>query len=450
MSRRNRRRWNGGSCRRGAGRSNTSGPPAVVRDVGRFFSLLDEQLKLGTEGYSPRLLQKVEYAGANEGSFEQGGRALKVLAELPISAKHVQRITERLGEERRRQQDAEVTSMKAGTLKPAHPNPPMVAAIHLDAGKLQLREEDGRPGVREPRWADSKVGCFLTYTPREGTSDPQPKPPAVFLDPPRVMRLCGEMERVRSQPSASEVESTKESPPLVIEEHEERIERPSRLVRTAVATLEPTEPFGWMVSAEARRRGFYEAHHKAVVGDGGNWIGPLADMHFPGWVQVLDFLHLLVHLYAAATAAYDEDAKAAWRLYDRWLRWAWAGDVKRLLAGLEEEGRRLGKPPPHAKESDPRRIVSKTLDYIKTNEPRMDYARYRCEGLPITSAAVESLIKQFNQRVKGTEKFWNKGGAESVLQIRAAYLSEDDRSDRFHEQRPRGQAVGRNRGKLAA
>jgi len=80
----------------------------------------------------------------------------------------------------------------------------------------------------------------------------------------------------------------------------------------------------------------------------------------------------------------------------------------------------------------------------------MDYACFRREGLPITSAAVESLIKQFNQRVKGTEKFWNNGGAECVLQIRAAYLSEDDRSERFHEQRPRGRAVGRNRKNLAA
>ena len=41
-------------------------------------------------------------------------------------------------------------------------------------------------------------------------------------------------------------------------------------------------------------------------------------------------------------------------------------------------------------------------------------------------------------------------GAEVVLQIRAAYLSEDDRAERFHEQRPRGRAAGRNRQKLAA
>ena len=407
-------------------------------------------MKLGTEGYSRRLLQKIEYAGANEGSFQQGRRALQALAELSISAKHVPRITERLGEERRQQREAQVAAMKAGTLRPTYPNAPPVAAIHLHAGKLQLREEDGQPGVREPRWADSKVGCFLTYTGRAGKDDPQPHPPAVFLDPPRVMRLCREMERVRSQPSLPKTESRKESPPLVIEEHEERIERPARLVRTAVATLEPTEPFGWMVAAEAMRRGFYEASHKAVVGDGGNWIGPLADFHFPGWIQVLDFLHLLVHLYAAATAAYGKDSRRAWDTYVCWLRGAWAGQVDELLAGLEEECRRLGKPPPQASESDPRRILSLTLEYIKSNEHRMDYACFRREGLPITSAPVESLIKQFNQRVKGTEKFWNKAGAECVLQVRAAYLGDDDRGERFHEQRPRGRAVARNRKKLAA
>jgi hypothetical protein len=268
---------------------NTNGQPAVVRDAGRFFSLLDKRLKLGTEGYSPRLLQKIEYAGANEGSFEQGRKALRVLAELPISAKHVQRITERLGEEHRVQRDAQVAAMKAGTLKPTYPNPPQVAAIHLDAGKLQLREADGRPGVRQPRWSDTKVGCFLTYTGREGNTDPQPNPPAVFLDPPRVMRLCKEMERVRSQPPCVSPKATEEFSAPVVEEHAEPIEHPVRLVRTAVATLEPTEPFGWMVCAEAMRRGFYEARKKAVAGDGGNWIGPLADMHFPGWTQVLDF-----------------------------------------------------------------------------------------------------------------------------------------------------------------
>lgn len=411
---------------------------------------MDERLKLGTEGYSPRLLAKIEYAGANESSFAQAHRSLEVLGELPISTKHVWRITKRLGQERAQQRDAAVAAMQAGDLKPVHPEPPMAAAVHLDAGKIQLREAGGGAGVRGPHWADTKVGCFLTYTPISGDFDPQPEPPAVFLDPPRVMRLCREMERVRSAPTDEcRASSPTADEPLLVEE-QPQIERAERLVRTAVATMESVEPFGWMVAAEAKARGFYQAAVKAVLGDGGNWIGPLADLHFPGFTQVLDFLHLLVHLYAAATAAHRGQAKLAWSLYERWLRWAWSGQVKPLIAGLAAQCERLGPAPPKTPNDDPRRILSLSLEYVKNNAHRMDYAIYRQAGLPITSTAVESLIKQFNKRVKGTEQFWIEGGAEAILQVRAAYLSEDDRVEKFHQHRGPGRAVGRNRLRPAA
>jgi len=411
---------------------------------------LDERLKVGTEGYSPRLLAKIEYAGANEGSFEQARRSLEVLGELSISTKHVWRITKRLGQERGQQRDAAVAAMQAGDMKPRHPEPPVVAAIHLDAGKIQLREAGGGAGVRGPHWADTKVGCFLTYTPISGDCDPQPDPPAIFLDPPRVMRLCREMERVRSAPAPeSRASKAKSDEPLLVEE-QPQIERAERLVRTAVATLASVEPFGWMVAQEAKARGFYAAAVKAVVGDGGNWIGPLAELHFPGFVQVLDFLHLMVHLYAAATAAYRGKAKAAWGLYEQWIRQAWSGQAKSVIAGLQAACERLGPPPPQASDDDPRRIASLALEYVRSNAHRMDYANYRRAGLPITSTAVESLIKQFNKRVKGTEKFWLRGGAEAILQGRAAYLSEDGRGLDFYAHRPRGPAVGRNRLRLSA
>lgn len=402
---------------------------------------------MGTEGYSPRLVEKIEYAGGNEASFAAASRALEHLAELPISAKHVQRITERLGRERAAQRDAEVEAFRAGTLKPTHAEPPAVAAIHVDAGKLQFRQDDGDRGVRAPHWGDAKVACFQTYTAISGEEDPQPNPPPLFLDPPKVMRLCREMERDRSVPGAG-TETTESASRL--EAESPALERPQRLVRTAVATTESTEGFGWMVAAEATKRGFDQALKKAIVGDGGNWIGPLAELHFPGWEQVLDFLHLLVHLYAAALAAYRGNAKDAWARYEQWLRWAWSGQVKEVIAGLEAEAHRLGQPPSQARADDPRRVVSLTLGYVRSNAHRMDYARYRRDGLPITSAIVESLIKQFNARVKGTEKFWITGGAEAVLQVRAAYLSEDDRAPTFHDHRPRGRAAGRARLKPAA
>ena len=166
--------------------------------------------------------------------------------------------------------------------------------------------------------------------------------------------------------------------------------------------------------------------------------------------QVLDFLHLLVHLYAAATAAYRGQGKFAWRLYERMLRSAWGGNVAAVLADLKEQAQRLGPAPPQAREDDPRKIVAKALAYAQKNVDRMNYPQYRRQGLPVTSAAVESLIKQFNQRVKGTEKFWRRSGAEAVLQARAAYLSDDGRGEEFHGRRPRGRAVGRGRLRPAA
>lgn len=121
-----------------------------------------------------------------------------------------------------------------------------------------------------------------------------------------------------------------------------------------------------------------------------------------------------------------------------------------LLYGGHYECKRLGPAPAGAGQEDPRKVVSLTLEYVKNNAGRMDYANYRKAGLPITSAPVESLIKQFNQRVKGTEKFWLSGGAEAVLQSRAAYLSGDGRASEFYKHRPRGKAVGRGRLKVPA
>ena len=407
-------------------------------------------MALGTEGYSAALVAKIEYAGVNEESFEKAAQTLDRVGELSISVKHVQRISERLGGERAQQRDGEVERMKTGQLRPVYRQPPQVAAIHLDAGKIRLRGDDGGAGVHEPHWADTKVACLQTYTSIPCERDPQPDPPAIFLDPPRVMRLCQEMEQVRGSP-ATRPTAPKANRPLVAEAV---IERPQRLVRTAVATLQGTEGFGWMVAAEAMRRGFYQAVRRAVVGDGGNWIEPLGQMHFPGWEQILDFLHLLVHLYAAATAAYRDQggrgAFRAWRLYERMLRAAWAGHAQQVQAILREHLERLGPPPERARAGHPSKVVSAVLEYVIDNTPRMDYPRYRRQALPVTSTIVESLIKQFNKRVKGTEKFWLRTGAEAILQGRAAYLSEDGRAEAFHTHRPRSRAVGQNRLRLTA
>ncbi|MFO0841606.1 MAG: hypothetical protein U0797_04285 [Gemmataceae bacterium] len=67
----------------------------------------------------------------------------------------------------------------------------------------------------------------------------------------------------------------------------------------------------------------------------------------------------------------------------------------------------------------------------------MDYPRYRREGPTTTSSLVESLVGEVNARVKSKQKPWDRPhGAESILQLRAAVLSEDERLDRYFADRP--------------
>jgi hypothetical protein len=247
-------------------------------------------LKLSSEGYSPGLLKKIEYAGGNGRSFATAAQSLERLAEFSISAKHVERLTERLGKERAGLRDKASAAMQGRTLRSSYKQPPAVAVISVDAGKAQFRRENKGPGVHQARWGDTKVACLQTYTNVGYDKDPKPDPPEAFLDPQRVERLCREMERVRGtgvdkQPKEQEPAKKKQKKQKKPKKRH-RPKRPQRLVRTVVATTAAVEAFGWMVSAEAMQRKMYAAKKRAVIGDGGNWIDPLEQMHFPDWVQV--------------------------------------------------------------------------------------------------------------------------------------------------------------------
>jgi len=98
-------------------------------------------------------------------------------------------------------------------------------------------------------------------------------------------------------------------------------------------------------------------------------------------------------------------------------------------------------PTPHG-DTSPRQIVSQALTYLQNHQSQMKYAEYRQQGMPITSSYVESAVKQFNQRVKRTEKFWSEEGAEAILQLRADHLSADEPLAEFWQTR-QAQQTGR-------
>jgi len=217
----------------------------------------------------------------------------------------------------------------------------------------------------------------------------------------------------------------------VFEPAEDELDRswpPKPLVRTCQATMRDSEAFGPMVAAEALRRNFFAAGLRAFLGDGGLWIWVIHRMFFPTFEAIVDFVHVLTYIYLAAKAL-GGGADAVWERYLRWATACWQGRVAEVLEELRSTLAGMTTPAESREEkpTDPYYVISKTIVYFEHNQPRMDYPRYRQQGLPVCSGLVESLIKQFNRRVKGTEKFWNEDQAETILQLRAAQLSEDGR-----------------------
>src|ERR1700694_2845768 len=79
---------------------------------------------------------------------------------------------------------------------------------------------------------------------------------------------------------------------------------------TYVGAIETADEFGLRIYTEAWRRGWEWAAEKIVIGDGAVWIWNLADLHFPGAVQIVDLYHARQHLWDLAALLHPYDAAA--------------------------------------------------------------------------------------------------------------------------------------------
>jgi hypothetical protein len=322
-----------------------------------------------------------------------------------------------------------------------------LAVVSVDGGRIMTREVAGQ-GVHGQAWKETKNACLMTMSSSPSDEDPHPELPACFADRAYVEQLVREMH---SSTSCSEKSS--EFPAILAEmagvvatPHEgagaplparrgKKDWRPKRLVRTCVSSMASSNDFGPLVAGAAQLRGFYQAARSSFLGDGQAWNWTIHAIHFPKFVAIADFAHPLGYLYDAAKVISPDDP---WLTYLRATTACWQGRVADVLNELRAW--RSANPAPaeeKLRDDDPRSIVQTTITYLENNQGRMDYPAYRRQGLPVSTSMIESLIKEINYRVKGTEKFWNRPeGAEDILQIRAAALCDDDRLSQWILSRP--------------
>ena len=395
-------------------------------------------MRLDGRSYSPAVVEMIAEAAARLHSFADAAFALD-LAGVEISSRHVQRIASEIGTELAQKRDEKVAQRRRRQLPVRVATPPEVVAVEVDGGRLQTREVGAGPGVHDKQNKEDKVACLVSLQSEVHQQDPQPEPPESFLEPRRVQRLVQAMKGQAGNKPPEEVGQEQQTPPPPTrEEPKGESTTPKKRVRTCVASMVDCRAFGPMVAAEAQERGFYQAKRRSFLADGAAYNWGIHKGYFSDFEPIVDMLHVLCYVYLAAWAVgSDETQKGS--IYVGWLRSCWQGRVDEVIEALQQWQEKIGKPPKGEERDgkDPRRLVAEALSYLRNNQRRMDYPRYRRQGLPITSSLAESLVGEFNARVKGRDKYWNRPeGAEAILQLRAAVLSEDDRLERFFAQRP--------------
>ncbi len=426
-------------------------------------------MSLGTDRteWSPTLQRKIVRAGTKNTSFAAGSEDLRDYLQLEVDVKQVERMTEAIGAVRAAQRDADVARYLSLPLterkgQPEGVEAPALAVVSADGGRVQIRSHpeataetsakaESENNLEEPlpaddqhrgkHWREDKIGLLMTMQSEAQASDPCPEVPAVFVDPTRIVKRTRELKTKKSaavESGTSEVAAASDQP----EQGEEVLREEGRSAewtppqvkeKHLTATRRPWPAFGPMVAMRAWQLGFFAALRKAFVGDGSDNVWTMWRNYFSSCEPILDIIHAISYLFAAAMAG--RPFTEGWPCYVRWMTWTWQGDVEQVIAELAQRQAELGAPEANDGDTHPRVVVRTALGYLQNHKDKMRYPEYRRLGLPITSSYVESAVKQFNQRVKGTEKFWREEGAETVLQMRADFLSPACVLDEFWQER---------------
>ena len=196
------------------------------------------------------------------------------------------------------------------------------------------------------------------------------------------------------------------------------VDRPQGQV-SYVAGLVPAAGFGVRLYAEAVVRGLERAAEVVILGDGALWIWKLAEEHFPGAVQILDFHHAKEWLWAVAHAVWGEGSAKA-------KEWAEAQIEQHLIQGDAKGLVKAIACLPHVcpPEGQNKSVPERAMEYFQNNAQRMHYPEYRARGLEIGSGIAESSGRRVvGVRCKQPGMRWCEEGLAAIVHLRAHVLS---------------------------
>ena len=328
----------------------------------------DVELDIEKTELSPGV-RRMQAVVGQEAPFDHGRQQMKLLADLEVTTKSVERTAEAIGGDIAAHEQEEIQRAVQLDLPMVVGKPVPILYVQMDgtgvpAVKKETLDRPGKTEGQPSHTREVKLGCVFTQTAWDEEGYP-------IRDP----------------------DST-----------------------TYTGAIETAEEFGKRIYVEAWNRGWSRAQKKVVMGDGAEWIWNLAEQHFPGAEQIVDLYHARQHLWDLARRLHpnDEANQKVWmkvhqrRLLDR-------GKIEKLVAAL----RSIVSTNPEVIEK-----IRTEASYFERNAERMRYPQFRRQHLFVGSGVIEAGCKTvIGSRLKQSGMFWTVRGANAIIALRCCHLN---------------------------
>jgi hypothetical protein len=328
----------------------------------------DVELDIEDTETSPGVRRMQAIVG-QDAPFDQGRQQMKLLADLEVTTKAVERTAEAIGADIAAREQEEIHRATQLQLPIVIGKPIPLMYVQLDGTGVPVVQKEtlGRAGKTEGQPAhtrEAKLGCVFTQT------------------------TCDEEGFAIRDPGST----------------------------TYVGAIEPAQEFGLRLYLEACKRGWHRAQKKVVIGDGAEWIWNIAEQHFPGAIQIVDLYHARQHLWELARKLFpnEQAEQQRWMVFHK-------GDLldEGKIEALVVSLRSIDSSNPELTEK-----IRIEANYFETNTERMRYPEYRAQHLFVGSGVIEAGCKAIiGSRCKQSGMFWTVRGANAILALRCCYFN---------------------------
>jgi len=345
------------------------------REGKKGFCPKDKALDVEDTSFSPGIRRVMGRVGAYR-PFGLGHEDIKEMVGIDITAKEIERMSHKLGEQAESFMAEKAEILSADNVVPVKTVPKMYVCMDgtgVPMVKSEVADRHGKGEDGQARTREVKLGCVFTQT----TVDKEGRP-------------------VRDELSTS-----------------------------YTGAIETAERFGKRIYTEANRRGIESANTVCVIGDGAPWIWNIVDEYFYGAIQIIDLYHAREHYWNVAKAVFGNDKGKMKKWAEKRRRELDNGEVEKVIKAVG----RISPTTEYEKE-----VCEREIGYFGKNKKRMRYADFRRRGLFVGSGVLEAGCRTvIGQRLKQSGMHWSVKGANNIIALRCCLFS--NRWEDFWENR---------------